>query len=436
MTINKLILISFISFCLAACISESDVSAGGQKQISTDHKSYSQTIVEQSENNVSSAYSLSKQKYVCPMHSHIISDHEGSCPICGMNLVAKKVEKKIVVNHHNEHGQRQYEPVEINTSNLQKLAIKTEIVTLGKLSHEIETLGKITRIDPMAKTRITPPINGKLSYVVDKYSGDTVKQDEHLFSVISDELFSLQKALKKAYGSGDKTRANGLVDKLSAMGIDAEQIAKLQQGAAANLPIKIYALENGFIFAKRGRVGQNITDSFTVFNLGGNYQVIEVTAEIFERQWDLVKEGQSATMQMRNLPGETFSGIVERVDEPVGYTTRALEVRIKFKTDRTDLSQSTFARVIIKGKTRHQLITLARDAVIRTADGDRVVKVLKDGYFQPVAVVVGEESNGRIEIRSGIKVGDKVVSSGQFIIDSESNIQSALKRMMTDNKDF
>ena len=230
------------------------------------------------------------------------------------------------------------------------------------------------------------------------------------------------------------TSATTIITKLVKMGLSTEQIAQLHDGALPTFPAKIFAREDGYIFTRRGQKGDAVTSAFTVFNLGGNYQVIEVTVEIFERQWDLVKEGQSATMQLRNLPGKTFQGLVERVDEPVGYTTRALETRIKFKTDIKGLTQSTFARVIIQGKTINNVIIVPRDAVIQTAQGSRIVKLKKNGSFQPLEVEIGDESDGKVEIKSGIKEGDKIVVSGQFLIDSESNLISALNRMSSDDK--
>ncbi|RLA20591.1 MAG: efflux RND transporter periplasmic adaptor subunit, partial [Gammaproteobacteria bacterium] len=156
---------------------------------------------------------------------------------------------------------------------------------------------------------------------------------------------------------------------------------------------------------------------------------VEVTAEIFERQWGWVKEAQHVFMKVRGLPGLQFSGKVVDVEPPVGYTTRSLEVRMKFKTDHPGLSQSMFAHVSIMGEARRNILMVPRDTVIRTGDGDRVVLIRGDGLFQPVSVVIGEESAGMTEIISGLKHHDTVVASGQFLIDSESNLQAALKRM-------
>lgn len=395
----------------------------GSNLFSSDEKQTTESLNQ--EKSLDQILSNNKNKYICPMHSHILSHEAASCPICGMDLVINQSLEQASFNNQDHND---FDEVKISPLIVHNLGVRIARVKRANLNHSIETIGKITRVDPMARTRITSPINGTLVEMVNKYGGDKVEQDEFLFSVASDELFNLEKVFQDAFLSGDKATSSGMIPKLVSMGLDAEQIAKLQNGEEANFPAKVYAIEDGFIFTRRGESGDPVTSSFTVFNLGGNYQVIEVTVEIFERQWDLVKEGQKATMQLRNLPGKIFHGLVERVDEPVGYTTRALESRLKFKTNHKGMTQSTFARIIIDGKSKPNVLLLPRDAVIRTGHGERVVKVNSEGVFQPVKVSIGEEANGLIEIISGLEEGDQVVTSGQFLIDSESNLLSGLKR--------
>ncbi len=363
------------------------------------------------------------KQYVCPMHSHIVSDHEGTCPICGMDLVVTQIEKT--------SADEKYPAIKIKPTIAYNLGVRTKKVVRGDLPHTIETIGKITRVDPSARSRIVSPMYGDLVDMVDKYAGDNVAQGEFLFSVASEKLFALEKEYQQAYTSGDMAYSNELMTKLTKMGINAEQLAQLQKGIKPELPSETYAVEDGFIFTRRGKSGDPVTSSFTVFNLSGSYQVIEVTVEIFERQWSFIQEEQLVSMQLRNFPGKSFKGTVERVDEPVGYTTRTLEARLKFKTDFKGLTQSAFARVVIHGKTKHNVLTVPRDAVIRTAIDNRIVKLNSDGRYQPVVVEIGEESNGKIEILSGVDEGDEVIVSGQFLIDSESNILSDLRRLST-----
>ena len=363
-------------------------------------------------------------QYVCPMHPEITRDEPGSCPICGMDLVAQKLES-------DTHTDSDFPTVQITPSVKNNLGIRIARVQYGDLPRSVETIGKITRVDPMARRTITPPIRGELVMVADKQDGDFITAGELLFKVQSDELFEHEKTFQDTYLSGDRATANAMIPRLSRMGLTPEQISRLQAGEEPRMPVAVRAFEDGFIYSRRGHLGEQVHTGFTVFNVGGNYRVIEVTAEIFERQWGWVHEGQTATMTVRGLPGKVFEGEVVRVEPPVGYTTRSLEVGLKFKTDDPALSQSMFAHVSIHGQPLHHVLLVPTDSVIRTGEGERVVVMRDQRHFQPVAVVAGEESNGRIQIRSGLEEGEQVVASGQFLIDSESSLLAGLRRLAT-----
>lgn len=362
--------------------------------------------------------------YICPMHAHITSDHEGDCPICGMDLVETDRGIKSVQDNS------AMPTVSINSATAHNLGVRTDLVKRSNLSRSIETIGKITRVDPMARRTLTPPIRGKLVYLANKNNGDIVSVGELLFSVISDELIEKEKGYQSAYLKGDRATSNAMIPALRTMGLLPDQIADLQSGKPANIPVDVYAFEEGYVYTRRGKLGEKVHTGFTVFNLGGNYQVIEVTAEIFERQWGWVDTGQHAKMSVRGLPGVYFEGKVVRVEPPVGYTTRSLEVALKFRTDNTELSQSMFAHISIEGQVKEDVLVVPVDAVIRTGNGNRVV--VRDGeQYTPVEVGIGEESDGFIEIKNGLREGQQVVSSGQFLIDSESSLHAGLRRMST-----
>lgn len=365
-------------------------------------------------------------QYICPMHSGIISGFPGSCPVCGMGLVRNETGAPEDGSHGSAWPEVRITPVVVHN-----LGVRTAVAKVGDLQRSIETIGKITRVDPMARRTLTPPIRGELVMIADKHDGDLVTAGELLFSVKSRELFEYEKTFQDLYLSGDRATANAMIPQLSDMGLTPDQIARLQAGETPEMAVEVHAFENGFIYTRRGHVGEQVHTGFTVFNVGGNYRVIEVTAEIFERQWGWVEEGQSATMTVRGLPGIVFEGDVVRVEPPVGYTTRSLEVGLKFRTDHPELSQSMFTHISITGQPRKNVLVVPTDSVIRTGEGDRVVRVLGENRFQPVPVVAGEETGGMIEIRSGLQAGDQVVASGQFLIDSESNLLAGFRRLAT-----
>ena len=224
-----------------------------------------------------------------------------------------------------------------------------------------------------------------------------------------------------------------MVPHLRQVGLHEKQIADLRDGADPAFPVEVYARENSYIFERRVSEGDFVRTASTIFSVGGHYNVVEVTAEIFERQWAWIDVGQKATMTVRGLPGKVFEGTVVRVQPPVGYTTRSLETALKFNTDDEGLSQSMFANVQILVQPKEDVLLIPQSALIHTQNEQRVIRIREDGSYQPVVVVAGEEADNRVEIKSGLKEGDKVVTSGQFLIDSESNLLADFSRMTTDD---
>ena len=134
-------------------------------------------------------------------------------------------------------------------------------------------------------------------------------------------------------------------------------------------------------------------------------------------------------MELEYLPGQRLQGTVDYVYPELDLKTRTLKVRMRFDNKSEVLRPNMFARVTIHGTETAAVVNVPREALIRGGAIDRVVLALGDGKFRSQQVQVGIESGNRIEIRSGIAAGDLVVTSGQFLIDSESNIDSALARM-------
>jgi Cu(I)/Ag(I) efflux system membrane fusion protein len=154
-----------------------------------------------------------------------------------------------------------------------------------------------------------------------------------------------------------------------------------------------------------------------------------VLAEVFERQAAWVKPGQTAMVELEYLPGEMWHGSVDYVYPELDPKTRTLRVRLRFDNAAEMLRPNMFARVTIKGDSVGEVVHVPREALIRGGSVDRVVVALGEGRFRAEPVQVGIESGDRVAIRKGISAGELVVVSGQFLIDSESNIESAFRRM-------
>ena len=142
-----------------------------------------------------------------------------------------------------------------------------------------------------------------------------------------------------------------------------------------------------------------------------------------------MKPGQKAVVELDYLPGTTLEGTVDYVYPELDPKTRTLKVRLRFDNTAELLRPNMFSRVVIEADGFGRVINVPREAVIRGGSMNRVVVALGEGRYQATPVRLGIESGDRVAIRSGLKAGDTIVVSGQFLIDSESNIESALARM-------
>jgi Cu(I)/Ag(I) efflux system membrane fusion protein len=212
------------------------------------------------------------------------------------------------------------------------------------------------------------------------------------------------------------------------LGVTESEIERLRQNEVPSQRVRVYASADGIVAHLGVREGIFVTPATEVVSIARLDQVW-VHAEVFERQSAWVEPGQKAIVSLDYLPGKRWEGTVDFVYPELDPDTRTLRVRIRFDNEGETLRPNMFARVTLLGSSSDPVIHIPREALIRGSATDRVVLDLGDGRFRSQPVVVGIESGDRVEIAAGLSAGDRVVASGQFLIDSESNIDGALERM-------
>jgi Cu(I)/Ag(I) efflux system membrane fusion protein len=155
-----------------------------------------------------------------------------------------------------------------------------------------------------------------------------------------------------------------------------------------------------------------------------------VLVDVFDRDANLARPGQHAEVRVPDVPGRVFPGTVESVESDIDIGARSLKARVRLNRPDAALKPNMLAEVVIHGApVGRQSLFIPREALIRTGRRNAVVLALGEGRFQPVEVVPGRESDDWVEIVKGIKEGDTVVTSGQFLIDSEANVRASFSRM-------
>jgi len=217
-------------------------------------------------------------------------------------------------------------------------------------------------------------------------------------------------------------------DRLIALGVTAGETARLDKERVVMQRVRVYAQDDGVIAHLGVREGMFVTPATEIMSVA-QLDRVWVLAEVFERQAAWVRPGQNALVELEYLPGTALEGTVDYVYPELDPKTRTLKVRLRFDNQAETLRPNMFARVVIDGDALDDVVHVPRAALIRGGATDRVVLALGEGRYRSQAVELGIESGDRVVIRKGVAAGDRIVTSAQFLIDSESNIESALERL-------
>lgn len=216
--------------------------------------------------------------------------------------------------------------------------------------------------------------------------------------------------------------------RLAALGISEQQIREIQKTKQVSQYVRVYALQDGIIAKLSVRDGMFVTPPVEIMTLA-DLSSVWLLAEVFESQADWVKVGQAAEVSLSYLPGQVWEGEVQYIYPSLNPKTRTLKVRLQFKNLNESLKPNMFADVTIYGGAKKDIILIPREALIRTGQEERVILSEGDGRFRQRKVVAGIESGDWVQIVTGLQPGDEVVTSGQFLIDSEASLKASLARM-------
>ena len=354
--------------------------------------------------------------WVAPMDPNFRRDEPGKSPM-GMDLVPVYADEVDVTP-----GTVKIDPTVVNN-----LGVRTALAEQGPLSRRIETVGYVN-FDEETLQHVHTRVDGWIEKLAVTATGDPVRKGELLFELYSPTLVNAQQEYLTAVRSNNRVLLEASRDRLTALGVTDSEIARLRENREASQRVRVYAESDGVIAHLGVREGIFITPATEVMSVARLDQVW-VHAEVFERQSAWVQPGQAAAVELDYLPGKTWQGTVDYVYPELDSSTRTLRVRIRFDNEGEMLRPNMFARVTLLSAATEPVVHVPREALIRGGSIDRVVLALGEGRFRSQPVSVGIESGNRVAILDGLSAGDRVVTSGQFLIDSESNIESALSRM-------
>ena len=378
-----------------------------------------------------------KVQYHCPMHPNYISDRPGTCPICGMDLVPVKEEQQETAPPAAAAAGRA--TVTISPERQQLIGVQIGTVEKKRVSKTIRAVGLLA-YNEKALSTVNLRFGGWIEQLMVKAVGDEVHKGAPLFVIYSPELLEAQRnyllARETVAAAGENASAEmralaeeslrSARDRLLLWEIPQEQIKELDAGQTPRGLATIFAKVDGTVVSRNIVLGAYAEANRDLYALA-DLSTVWLQADIYEYEIPLVKVGQEARMVLSSMPGESFVGTVSYIYPYLNAATRTVRVRLEFPNPEGALKPGMYATVLISADLGEQLV-VGDTAVLDTGVRQLAFVDLGDGRFEPRELTVGQRADGMVVILKGLAEGEKVVTSANFLIDSESQLKAALQR--------
>ncbi|GMR22674.1 MAG: hypothetical protein BMS9Abin37_1041 [Acidobacteriota bacterium] len=374
-----------------------------------------------------------------PMDPTFVSDKPGKSPM-GMDLVPV---------YEDEVGDVPEGAIRIDPVFIQNIGVQSITVERVDIPFTIRTVGNLT-YDDNRLAWVNTKYDGWIETVYVNYVGESVKKGQKLFEIYSPQLVTTQKEYLQALQYARRmentlypdieARAKSLLassrERLGYWDISDEQLVELEKSGELRRTLSVVSPIEGIVVEKMDQAleGVFVKTGMNLYKLA-NLSTIWVEVEIFENQVPWMKLGQRALIELPYEPGQTYVGRVRYLYPFFNPKTRTMKVSIELQNPGLKLRADMYANVVFEVPSARNVLAVPEEAVIHSGERDVLVLDRGDGTFQVTEVTLGVNGNGLWEIKDGLEDGAVVVVSAQFLIDSESNLQEAIRKMIAGNDD-
>jgi len=355
------------------------------------------------------------KEYTCPMHPQIVRDQPGNCPICGMELVERRSDASDT------------DSLTITGPVQQAMNLRTAEVERNRLFRRIDTVGQV-QVDASSLTHLHPRVEGWIGELDVKAEGSPVTEGQRLFTLYSSELVNIQEEFLQALRSGQDVMIRASRQRLEVLDVQPAVIERIEQNREVLTWIPWYARRSGYVSELNVRAGMYVSPG-TEMMVIADPSSVWLIADIFSGQIDWLAEDQVVTIQRSSHPEERLRGQVDFIYPELAPVTRTARARIVLDNESGTLKPGDWASLSIFGGPKENLLIVPTEALIRSGNEVRVVVQDDDQTFSIRRVHPGLESGPYTEILDGLGEGERVVVSGQFLIDSEASIRAGHNRI-------
>jgi Cu(I)/Ag(I) efflux system membrane fusion protein len=373
--------------------------------------------------------------YRCPMHPAIVQDHPGECPICGMTLVLDPETGSPSGGEHGASNVPELAAIDLAPERVQLIGMRTAKVQRAPLAETLRTVGVIAPAE-RGLAQISVRFAGWVQTLAVPETGRRVARGEVLATIYSPDVLAAEQEYLTARGWESGTRPGGETGELAAaarrrlelLGVAGAEIDALGARGKVGDAVPIRSPVAGYVTTRNVVAGAAVTPGTPLFEVA-DLSRVWLLAEVFEQDAARLRVGQKAALELAAFPGERFVGRVQLVYPTVNPQTRTLRVRLEF-TNKTGPAGPKL-RPGMTGDVALELpkaegLVIPSEAIVDTGERQYVFVARSGGRFEPRAVRVGARAGARAQIADGLTEGETVVTTGNFLLDSESRLRAAI----------
>jgi multidrug efflux pump subunit AcrA (membrane-fusion protein) len=373
--------------------------------------------------------------YYCPMHPSYRSDRPGDCPICNMKLIPLQPGGEM----GDAAGVEGHATVTITPQRRQLIGVQSALVERRVATRTIRAAARV-EYDERKLSAVSLRVGGWIEELYVQSTGQSVAAGEPLLSLYSPELYEAQRSYliaRSAFAdgpaqrSGESSSLGGEIgasarQRLLLLGLTEEQVRELESQGEAGPLVTFRSRSSGVVTRREAVAGARVEPGTTLYELA-DLSSVWILADVYETEIPALRTGAEASIELTSLPGAAFSGRIAYIYPSVDETTRTARVRVEADNADGRLKPGMYGTLSI-GVDLGQQLVIDDDAVLDTGMRKLVFVDLGAGRFEPREVTLVHRGGGQAIVSAGLKEGERVITSGNFLVDSESRLRAAISQ--------